>query len=62
MRRTLPKMAERLDADLCAVKFPHYVTDGPGYGGELFLIMGGALEAPLMLIRKTGKLVIHPTL
>lgn len=54
------EMAERLDADLCAVKFPHYMTDGPGYGGELFLIMGGALEAPVILIRKAGELIVFP--
>lgn len=51
-------MADMLDADICAVKFPRYMTDGPGYAGELYLLMGGALEAPAMLIRRDGKLAI----
>jgi len=55
---TEQEMAQLLDADICAVKFPYYLTDGPGYGGELFLLMGGALEAPLMLIRRNGHLKI----
>lgn len=52
-------MAQRLERDICTVKFPRYTTDGPGYSGELFLLMGGALEAPLMLVRKNGHLTIH---
>jgi hypothetical protein len=52
------EMAVWLDKDICAVKFPEYMTDGPGYVGELYLLMGGGLEAPLMLIRKKGQLSI----
>ncbi len=52
------EMAQLLDLDICAVKFPEYMTDGPGYSGELFVLMGGALEPPLMLIREKGKLTI----
>jgi hypothetical protein len=55
------EMADLLDTDICAVKFPQYMTDGPGYGGELYLLMGGDLGAPLMLIRKKGKLLITET-
>lgn len=51
-------MAQFLDADICAVKFPEYMTDGPGYYGELYLLMGGDLGTPLMLIRKNGELKI----
>ena len=53
------EMAQWLDTDLCAVKFPRYVTDGPGYAGELYFLMGGDLGTPLMLTRKDGKLLIH---
>ena len=52
------EMAQFLDADICAVKFPEYMTDGPGYYGELYLLMGGDLGTPLMLIRKNGELQI----
>ncbi len=52
------EMAQFLDADICAVKFPEYMTDGPGYYGELYLLMGGDLGTPLMLIRKNGELKI----
>jgi hypothetical protein len=52
-------MAQCLDADICVVKFPLYVTDGPGYAGELYLLLGGNLDAPLILIRKDGKLLIN---
>lgn len=54
------EMAQWLDADIRAVKFPNYTTDGPGYSGELYLLMGGDL-APLILIRKKGKLLITET-
>jgi hypothetical protein len=52
------EMAVWLDTDICAVKFLKYMTDGPGYAGELYLLMGGDLEAPAMIIRKKGQLFI----
>lgn len=35
------------------VKFD-YITDGPGYGGDLYLIQNGALDVPIQIIRKDG--------
>jgi hypothetical protein len=54
------EMADLLRDDICAVKFPDYITDGPGYAGPLFILMGGALDNPLLLIRQNGQLrVVH---
>ena len=38
------------------VKF-NFVSGGPGYVGDLFIIQGDTLEKPLLLIRKDGALV-----
>jgi hypothetical protein len=39
------------------VKF-NFVSGGPGYVGDLFIIQGDTLEKPLLLIRKDGALVV----
>jgi hypothetical protein len=47
---------EQVAEMIYGVKF-HYITDGPGYAGDLYILQGGALgEPPLMYIRKKGKL------
>jgi len=50
------EMIELLDSHICAVKFPDYMTDGPGYAGPLFILMGGAIQPPVLLIREKGRL------
>lgn len=45
-------------ASIYGVKF-HYMEDGPGYAGDLFILHGGALteEPPLRPIRdRSGKI------
>jgi hypothetical protein len=37
------------------VKFD-FMTGSPGYCGDLFIIQGDSLEAPMVLIRKNGVL------
>jgi hypothetical protein len=39
------------------VKFD-FVSGGPGYVGEIYLLSGDALGEPFTLIREAGKLVI----
>jgi hypothetical protein len=40
---------------LWVAKFPHYITDGPGYAGEVFVILSGVLNT-ILVIRKDGAL------
>jgi hypothetical protein len=42
---------------LWIAKYPHYITDGPGYSGEVFVILSGVLNT-ILLIRKAGELHI----
>lgn len=35
-----------------------FVSGGPGYVGDLYVLCGDALGEPLTLIRKEGKLVV----
>lgn len=37
-----------------------YITGGPGYAGELYLIQDDSLETPLAFIRKNGALKLLP--
>jgi hypothetical protein len=37
------------------VKFD-FMSGGPGYVGDLYIVLGDALEPPLVLIRKDGTL------
>jgi hypothetical protein len=40
------------------VKF-HFVSGGPGYVGDLFILYGDALSGePMTLIRRDGKLIV----
>jgi hypothetical protein len=49
---------EQVAEMIYGVKF-HYITDGPGYAGDLYILQGGALgEPPLMLTRTKGKLLV----
>lgn len=49
---------EKFASKVYGVKF-HFVSGGPGYIGDLFIIQGDALSesAPMALIRKDGVLV-----
>jgi len=48
--------AEDFSNMVYGVKF-HYASDGPDYSGDLFILQGGALDGPpVMLIRNTGML------
>jgi hypothetical protein len=38
---------------LWIAKYPHYITDGPGFAGEVFVILTGVLNT-ILLIRKAG--------
>jgi hypothetical protein len=50
--------AEQVAQMIYGVKF-NYATDGPGYAGDLFILQGGAIDGPpLMLIRNKGVLEI----
>jgi hypothetical protein len=51
------EMAEMLEDHICAVKFPKYMTDGPGYAGPLYILMGGAIQPPMLLIREQGRII-----
>jgi hypothetical protein len=39
------------------VKFD-FMSGGPGYVGDLYIVLGDALGEPLVLIRKDGRLVV----
>ena len=39
------------------VKF-HFVSGGPGYVGDLYILHGDALGEPMTLIRRDGKLAV----
>jgi hypothetical protein len=38
------------------VKFSDYITDGPGYSGEIFVMVGGILTALVIFRNKEGQL------
>jgi hypothetical protein len=43
---------EQLFKDTCIAKFDRYITDGPGYAGPVFVILGGDLNT--LLVIKSG--------
>lgn len=47
-------MVERLHHDVYAVRFD-FVSGSPGYCGDVFVLIGDALEEPITLVRKGGK-------
>ena len=48
---------EAFAAGSYAAKF-EYMSDGPGYAGELYVILGGVPECPpLVIIRSEGNLI-----
>ena len=51
---TANEMADILKRSAYAVRFD-FISGSPGYCGDAFLIMGDALEAPLMLVRENGR-------
>ena len=40
--------------ELWIAKFSDYITDGPGYSGEVFVILSGVLDA-VLVIRGEGR-------
>lgn len=42
---------------LWIAKFHKYITDGPGYAGEVFVILSGVLNT-ILVIRKGGALKV----
>jgi hypothetical protein len=51
------EMEEMLDTQVYAVKF-EYQSGGPGYVGDLYILLGDTPDEPLRLIRAKGKLQI----
>jgi hypothetical protein len=51
------EMEEMLDTTVYAVKF-NYVSDGPGYVGDYFILQGGALGEALELVRNKDRQII----
>jgi hypothetical protein len=51
------EMEETLETFAYAVKFD-FVSGGPGYAGDYFVLAGDMLGEPVQLIRKDGQLVI----
>ncbi len=51
------EMEELLDTEVYAVKFK-YQSGGPGYVGDLYILLGDTPDEPLRLIRAKGKLQI----
>lgn len=49
--------AETLASQAYAAKF-NFVSGGPGYVGDLFILCGDALGEPMTVIRRDGKLVV----
>jgi hypothetical protein len=49
--------SENVRAGIYAAKFEEYMTDGPGYAGELYVLIGGVPETPVVIIRRKGQLV-----
>jgi hypothetical protein len=49
--------AEEFSGRVYGVKFD-FLSGGPGYAGDLYILQGDALEQPLLLIRREGVLVI----
>ena len=48
---------EQVLRDLWIAKFPHYIIDGPGYAGEIFVILNGNLNT-ILVIRKGSALKV----
>lgn len=51
---TAEEMADILRQSACAVRFD-FISGSPGYCGDVFLVLGDALESPLMLVREDGR-------
>jgi hypothetical protein len=51
------EMEELLDTQVYAVKFT-YQSGGPGYVGDLYILLGDTPDEPLCLIRRRGELAI----
>lgn len=49
------EMEGMLDTQVYAVKF-NYQSGGPGYVGDLYILLGDTPDEPLRLIRVKGKL------
>jgi hypothetical protein len=45
---------EQFASKVYAVKFD-FTSGGPGYCGDLYILQGDALEAPMVLIREDGR-------
>jgi hypothetical protein len=52
-----PEMEGMLETQVYAVKFK-YQSGGPGYVGDLYILLGETPDEPLCLIRSKGKLQI----
>jgi len=39
-----------------AAKFAGYATDGPGYSGTVYVLLGGDLIPPMLIVERNGKL------
>jgi hypothetical protein len=39
-------------------KFPNYMTDGPGYAGPVYILLGGDIAPPVILTRNKGALEV----
>jgi hypothetical protein len=48
---------EHFSTMVYGVKFD-FVSGGPGYFGDLYILLGDALGEPMVLIRRDGKLVV----
>ena len=49
---------ELFKSNVYGVKFD-FMSGGPGYSGDLFILQDDTLETPLVLIRKHGTLKKH---
>jgi hypothetical protein len=49
------------NASIWGAKF-HFIEDGPGYAGDLFILQEGALteDAPVRLIRDRSQKIVFP--
>ena len=51
------EMIKMLQGDIYAAKFD-YMSGGPGYVGDLYVLLGDAYDEPLTLVRTHGGLKI----
>ncbi|MGA2733718.1 MAG: hypothetical protein ABSG35_14160 [Syntrophobacteraceae bacterium] len=51
------EMIKMLQGDIYAAKFD-YMSGGPGYVGDLYVLLGDAYDEPLTLVRTHGELKI----